>query len=86
MTEIAVSHKLFSVSTNHDNGWVLVTERATLGGIGDTIPPFLRVLGPCSSRMFGPALPVTFGGDLVAYRYRQLDEQQPSCELMVIND
>lgn len=84
MTEIAVSHKLFTVSTNHDQGWVLVMERTMLGGMGDTIPEYMRVLGPNNSRMFGPASPVIFGGQLVAYRYHQVDSLQPSCELMVI--
>lgn len=85
MTEISISSKLFAVTTNHDQGWVYFAERSQLGVMGGIIPPFIRVLGNGSSRMFGPAVAVTMGGQLVAYRYHQAQEQSPSCEVMVLN-
>lgn len=84
MTEIAVSHKYFSVTAS-EQGWTYVTERSQLGGVGDTLPSFLRVFSQHTSRMFGPALPVTMEGQLVAYRYHHADGQDPPCEVMVLN-
>lgn len=79
MTQVAVSHKLLTVTMNIDGGWTYVTDQSKLGlGI---LPTHLLVLGT-SDTMFGPRRAVTFDGATVAYCY----PSEQGSELLVLNE
>lgn len=77
MSQISVDHKLFTVTTNADNGWMLIADVNSIGGI----PNYLRVFTHADARIYGPVHAVTVFGQPVAYRYPQPDGHS---EVMVI--
>jgi len=77
MSQISVNYKLFTVTTKADNGWTLIADVSSIGGI----PHYLRVFTHADARIYGPAHVVTIAGQPVAYRYPRSDGHS---EVMVI--